>query len=174
MGDDFSAEPAEHNSTEMMVRVMVGQDKPGDGCRGDSADRVYQLLPLLRARQRVDDDNTFTGDHEAGVGSALGTAAGIAHGGVHAGSKAAKDRLWWRREGGPRAGEKSEDQENWRERKGQAAMKLMLTDCLKEAPLLSDHTMVSGASLSAFRVKLTTGSRLTPEVHSNRATSWLP
>ncbi len=32
-------------------------------------------------------------------------------------------------------------------------MKLMLTDCLKEAPLLSDHTMVSGASLSAFSGK---------------------
>ncbi len=44
MGDDFSAEPAEHNSTEMMVRVMVGQDEPGDGCRGDSPDRVHQLL----------------------------------------------------------------------------------------------------------------------------------
>lgn len=41
----------------------------------------------------------------------------------------------------------------------------MLTDCLKVAPLLSDHTMVSGASLSTFKLKLTTGSRLIPEVH---------
>ena len=173
MGDDFSAEPAEHNSAEMMVRMMVGKDEPGDGCLGDSPDRIYQVLPLLRARQRVDDDNTFSGNHEAGVGSALGTATGIAHGGVHAGSKAAKDRLG-RGEGGSRPGQKSDEQEKWSERKGQAEMKLMLTDCLKEAPLLSDHTMVRGASLSAFNEKLTTGSRLIPEVHSNRATSWLP
>ena len=130
----------------------------------------HQLLPLLRARQRVDDHNTFTSDHEAGVGSALRTAAGIAHGGVHAGSEAAKDWLW-RCEGGSRSGQKRSEQEKCRKRKGQVEMKLMLTDCLKEAPLLSDHTIVSGASLSAFRVKLTTGSRLIPEVHSNRATS---
>ncbi len=33
MRDDFGAEPAEHDRPEMMVRVVVGQDQPGDGCR---------------------------------------------------------------------------------------------------------------------------------------------
>jgi hypothetical protein len=54
---------------------------------------------------------------------------------------------------------------------GQTEAKLILTDCLNERPLLSVHTIVSGASLSALSVKLTTGSRLIPEVHSKRATS---
>ena len=110
MGDDFRPHPAEHNSTEMMVRVMMGKDHPRDGCGGDAPDRICQLLPLLRARQCVDDENTFTGDHETGVGSALGPAAGISQGGVYAGSKAAKDRRW-RREGGSRTGEESGEQE---------------------------------------------------------------
>ena len=173
MRDDFGAEPAEDNAPKMMVRMVVGQDQPGDGCRRDSPDRVHQLLPLLRTRQCVDDHNAFTGDQEAGVGSSLRTPAGIADGCVHAGSKAANGRVR-RRGGDSRYNQESGEQENWSEWKGQAEMKLMLTDCLKEAPLLSDQTMVSGASLSAFRVKLTTGSRLIPEVHSNRATSWLP
>jgi hypothetical protein len=63
----------------------------------------------------------------------------------------------------------------WPEDRGavlrQADAKLIATDCLKLAPLLSVQTMVRGASRSAFNVKLTTGSRLIPEVHSKRATS---
>ena len=111
MRDDSGAEPAEDNAPEMMVRVMVGQDQPGDRCLRDSPDRVHQLLRLLRTRQSVDDDNTFTGDQETGVRSSLGTAAGIPDGGVHAGSKAANDRVRWRG-GSSRPDQESGEQEN--------------------------------------------------------------
>ena len=53
----------------------------------------------------------------------------------------------------------------------QAEAKAMSADWRNTPPLLSVHTIVSGASRSARRVNLTTGSRLMPEVHSNRATS---
>src|SRR5215210_9235406 len=59
-------------------------------------------------------------------------------------------------------------------RKRQALAKLMLTECLNVAPLLSVQTIVRGASFCALSVKLTTGSRLIPDVQSNRATSSPP
>ena len=166
------AEPAKHDGAEVVVRMMVGQHQPPDRLPGDPSDGLYQALGVLRTGERVDDDHTGARDDKAGVGPALRPASGVTNGSVYA----------WRQEtdvGGGRwilgsAGKEPGKNDDWNGGEGQAEPKLMWIDCLKLAPLLSDQTMVSGASLSALRVKLTTGSRLIPEVHSKRATSCPP
>lgn len=169
--DDPGPELSEHDRAEVVVRVVVSQNQIPDWLLADPPDRFGQLAALLWAGQCVDDHNSRIGDHETRIRPALRPAAGVSHDGIHTGGKAADDWRSWRRirKGRHKAGEQYENANG----KGQAAPKLMLTDCLNTAPLLSVQTMVSGASLSAFSVKLTSGSRLIPEVHSNRAISWV-
>ena len=169
VSDDFGSQSAEDDGAEMMIWVMVREDQPLDRLGGNRSDRLDQLLPLPRTGQGVDHHHTDRSDDEAGIGPPLRSAAGIAQDYVHIRREPAYRK---RRELGTYApDEGSKSQGLKRGRCGQAAAKLMLTDCLKEAPLLSVQTMVSGPSRSAVRVKLTTGSRLMPEVHSKRATS---
>lgn len=164
-------EPPKHDGAEMVIRMMVSQNQPFDRLSSGPANGLDQLLCLLRTGQCVDYNDARAGDDEARVGPAFGATTRVPQGSIDIGSQTANGR--GRRNGDSGAREERGEQNRWRW-KTQAEPKLMLIDCLKVAPLLSDHTMLRGASLSALRVKLTTGSRLIPEVHSNRATSWLP
>lgn len=167
--DHPGTEAAKHDCAEVVVRMVVGQHQPFDGLPGDPADGLQQLLGVLRTGQCIDDDHTGAGNDKAGVGPALRSAAGVSNGGVYSWRQTANLRCgrWI----GSSAGEEPGKNNDWYGGEGQVEPKLMGIDCLNMAPLLSDQTMLRGASLSALRVKLTTGSRLMPEVHSKRATS---
>lgn len=176
MSDDFGSMASEHTGAEMMVRMMVSEDEPLDGLVSDGADRRKELLRVSRACLCVDHDHTGGGHHEAGVRPSLRAATRVSQRGVDSGSKT-PDREWRRGRVGAARSDQAPDKKDC---EGgamgtiQEGTKLMLIDCLKVAPLLSLQTIVSGASRSAFRVKLTTGSLLMPDVHSNRATSSPP
>src|SRR5918992_677380 len=175
VGDDHSSLLTEHAGAEMMVRMMMGEDKPFDRPAGDCANRPLELLGLARAGQGVDDNDSGWRNHKPGVGPSLRAASDVSRDDIDTGAHSAD---WELGDGGASARGKqareSEGRENGAMDADQAEAKLMLIDCLKVAPLLSVQVMVSGASRSAFRVKLPTGSRLMPEVQSNRATSSPP
>lgn len=168
MRNHLGSQPTKNDGSEMVIGMVVRQHQPPDRLSRNPANSSYQLLALLGAGECVDDDDTVAGNDKTRIGPALRASTGISNGGEHTWCQRADGRSGRRLRG--RAGE-DPGQANKCWWKDQAETKLMWTDCLKMAPLLSDQTMVSGASLSALRVKLTTGSRLMPEVHSNRATS---
>ena len=173
MRDDPCPQPPKDTGTEVMVGMVVGEYEPLDRPAGDLAYRPDELLCLTRSGQGVDDDNSGGSDYETGVGPPLHAPPSVPWNCVDIGGQPAGDE---RRRGGVATvtGNRTGGNENGEcgaAEECQAETKPMLTDCLKVAPLLSIHTIVSGASRSALSVKLTTGSRLTPDVHSKRATS---
>jgi hypothetical protein len=77
-----------------MIGMMVGQDQPPDPLGRDRPDGAYQLLPLERARERVDHHDTFTGDDESRVGASLRASPRIAENHVDSGSYLAEGRTF--------------------------------------------------------------------------------
>ncbi len=151
VGDDLGPQPAKHDGAEMMVGMMVSENQPFDRLGGDRTDRGNQLLTLAWTRQGIDHHHSCCRHDEARVGSPFRAPASVPQDRVHI----RRQPPHWkgRRLRASRApNDGSEAQEIERGREGQVEAKVMLTDCLKVAPLLSVQTMVSGASLSARRV----------------------
>ena len=138
------------------------------------AHRGEEARPVGRAREGVDHDHALRGHYEAGVGPALAAAAGVAHDRVDTpGEFPGRERPRGRRVVG--RGRRRQEMDGEEECDGaQAEANAMVAVCWNTPPLLSVHTIVSGPSRSARRVKLMTGSRLIPEVQWNRATSSSP
>jgi hypothetical protein len=192
MGDDPRTGPAKNNRPEVMIRVMMGEDQPFDRLRGDRPYGPEETFAVSGAGQCVYHHNALRGHDEPRVRATLRPSVGITQNRVDSGREGTERQRWrrcgirassgWAHE--RKGSQKKGKMEGHASRivpegtaegaRGQAAVKAMLTDCLKEPPLLSVQTMVRGASLSAFSVKLTTGSRLMPEVQANRAISSAP
>ena len=123
MRDDPGSQPPEYNGAEMVIRMVMSQHQPSDRLPGSPANGLYQLVPLLRAGECVDYNDTVTGNDKAGVGPALRAPAGITDGRVDPWSETAN--------GGcgmlmiERAGEQSGQNDNWKSWEGQAEPKLM-------------------------------------------------
>jgi hypothetical protein len=191
MGDDSGARTAKDDRAEVMVRVMMGQNQPFDRLRRGGSNGSEETLAVPGTGQRVNHHHALGGYDEPSIRATFRTPVGITQDCINPGREDTGRKRGWRcarRSTGRGVEQKSSQNERKMEghasrvvpegtagaARGQAAVKAMLTDCLKEPPLLSVQAIVSGASLSALRVKLTTGSRLMPEVHSNRAISSAP
>jgi hypothetical protein len=106
MGNHLGSEPAKHNCTKLVIRMVMSQHQPFDRLPGDPADGLDQLLALLRAGQGVNHNDTLAGDHEARVGLPLRPPPGISDGGIHVWSQTAdgRGRRWLRSRAGEEPG----------------------------------------------------------------------
>jgi hypothetical protein len=84
MGNDLGAELPENAGTEMVVRVMMGQDHPLDRLPRNGPYGRKELLCLSWAGQGIDDDYPGIGYQKAGIGPPFRAPPGVADRGVHA------------------------------------------------------------------------------------------
>ena len=84
---------AQHDRAKVMIGMMVRQDHPPERLARHRPDGTHQLLPLRRARERIDHHHPVAGHDEAGVGAAFGAPATVAEHYVDAGDHLADGKL---------------------------------------------------------------------------------
>jgi hypothetical protein len=94
------AEPAKYDGSKMMIGMVMSEYQPSDGLPGDTSNGSHQLFALLRAGQRVDDNDALARDHEARVGPPLGAPPGVSDCGIHIRRQTANGRCGVRRRAG--------------------------------------------------------------------------
>jgi len=181
MRDDAGPRALHRDGAELHVGMVGVEYEPPDRLRGAGPDGTDHGVTLRRARQSTDHEEAVWREDEPRVGTTLDALAGVAGHKEHAGREFAQriDRVRSRRGEGIVArldlgADARGGDEGRSEQEGEAARQVVLNAicavCSKTAPLLSTQRIVRGPSRSATSVKVTTGSRLMPDVHMKWAT----